>query len=245
MWKTFSAEATLTDAQKHCCRSVFPIDSYFKVVCCGERGKTSRNLFFPCLAKDQLSTRTGLFSLCASFTYCKTETEEQTAHQQNLNSHFPHVLLIWCTPPPLLLLVCSCPGWSPAVPLLQRLLPARPPCPHWRNCCQVDSLPRDPGVWSSPAHPQAAALVTILRSAWYQQQSLGCIWPKEFPHQRDFMKFWYFCIHRGDLMLVWTCDIGTVRNYVSPKVRCQKKITGLFGNFSHIGGGSSQFPKLL
>ena len=30
------------------------------------------------------------------------------------------------------------------------------------------------------------------------------------------------------------------------QVRTQKKITGLFGNFSHRGGGgSSQFPKLL
>ena len=40
-------------------------------------------------------------------------------------------------------------------------------------------------------------------------------------------------------------DLDPDTDHHDAKVRSQKKITGLFGNFSHRGGGSSQFPKLL
>lgn len=76
---------------------------------------SSRNLFFPRCAKDQLSMHQNwsLFPVRVTLmgpTYCKTEE----AHQQNLNSHSPHLLLMtMCTspsPPCLLLQLVSCSG---------------------------------------------------------------------------------------------------------------------------------------
>ena len=94
---------------------VFLINSYsFRCGLMILKEATSRNLFFLALQKSNCQPEL-VFSLSASFwseqppTYCKAE---EKPCQQHLNfPHFLHRSLIPCTP---LLLVCSCPNWSPA-----------------------------------------------------------------------------------------------------------------------------------